>query len=96
MGGTLSSFIQFWQTPMSSALRLFLKLHLKKNNKPTNEPNRKTHRHRERLVLARGGGRAGRGMGWQFGVSGYKLCHLGWINNKVLLYTQGTIFNILE
>lgn len=32
MGGTLSSFVQFWQTPMSLALRLFLKLHLKKKN----------------------------------------------------------------
>ena len=32
MGGTLSSFVQFWQTHMSLALRLFLKLHLKKKN----------------------------------------------------------------
>ena len=36
MGGTLSSFIQFWQTPMSLALRLFLKLHLKKKQKTKN------------------------------------------------------------
>ena len=32
MGGTLFSFVQFWQTHMSLALRLFLKLHLKKKN----------------------------------------------------------------
>ena len=63
MGGTLSSFVQFWQTHMSLALRLFLKLHLKKKKQLTNEPNRKTHRHRERLELARGGGRVGRVMG---------------------------------
>lgn len=96
MGGTLSSFIQFWQTSMSLALRFFLKLHLKKKHKTPqmNLTERLTDMEKEWCLL--GGGRAGRGMGWEFGVSGYKLCHLGWINNKVLVYTQGTIFNILE
>ena len=28
-------------------------------------------------------------MDWEFGVGRYKLLHLGWINNKVLLYSIG-------
>ena len=28
-------------------------------------------------------------MEWEFGVGRYKLLHLEWINNKVLLYTTG-------
>ena len=46
-----------------------------------------------RLAVAkrRGGG----GMDWEFGISRCKLLYIEWINNKVLLYTQGTIFNVL-
>ena len=35
------------------------------------------------------------GMDWEFGVSRYRLLHLEWIN-EVVLYRQGTTFDILE
>ena len=41
------------------------------------------------FLLPRG---RGRGMDWEFVISGYKLLCIGWINNKVL---QGTLFSIL-
>ena len=31
----------------------------------------------------------GGGMGWEFGISRCKLVYIGWINNKVLLYSTG-------
>ena len=37
-------------------------------------------------------------MNWEFGVDRYKLLHLEWINNRVLLYSilyYTTIFSIL-
>ena len=36
-------------------------------------------------------------MNWEFGISRCKLFYIGWINNKVLLYSTGNynIFNIL-
>ena len=40
------------------------------------------------LWLPRGSG-GGRGMGWEFGVSRCKLLCIGWMNNKVLLYSTG-------
>ena len=45
---------------------------------------KQTHRHRE--PRGRGGGG---GMDWEFGISRGKLLHIGWINNKVLLYSTG-------
>ena len=57
-----------------------------------NEPIYKTETHRHRgqtcLWLPRG---LGKGMGDRLGsgVSGCKLLHLEWINNKVLLYSTG-------
>ena len=40
--------------------------------------------------------RAGEGrMEWEFGISRGKLLYIGWINNKVLLSSIGTTFNIL-
>ena len=33
--------------------------------------------------------RGGSGMDWEFGVSRFKLFHLEWINNEVLLYSTG-------
>ena len=41
-----------------------------------------------RLVVAEGEG-DGEGKEWEFGISRYKLVDLGWINNKVLLYSTG-------
>ena len=46
-------------------------------NRPTNTDNR--------LLVAKVGG--GSGMDWEFGVSRFKLLHLEWINNMVLLYS---------
>ena len=43
-----------------------------------------THR---QLVVAREAG--GGGMDWEFGISRCKLLYIGWINNKVLLYSTG-------
>ena len=34
-------------------------------------------------------------MDWEFGISSCKLLLTGWISNMVLLYSTGTIFNIL-
>ena len=41
-----------------------------------------THRTENRLVVGK------RGLG-EFGISGYKLSHIEWINSKVLLYSTG-------
>ena len=43
------------------------------------------------MVIAKGEGR-GSGMDWEFGVSRCKPLHLGWIDNKVLLYNTGNSF----
>ena len=47
-----------------------------------------SHRYQEETSGCKGGG-VGGGMGWEFGVSRCKLLYLGWINNKVLLYSIG-------
>ena len=41
-----------------------------------------------RLVVATGEERWGKD-GWEFGLNRCKLLHIGWINNKVLLYSTG-------
>ena len=46
------------------------------------------HRHRTDLWLPRAEG-LGKEVDWDVGVSNYKLLHMEWINNKVLLYTIG-------
>ena len=33
--------------------------------------------------------RIGGGKDWELGISRYKLLYIGWINNKVLLYSTG-------
>ena len=38
-------------------------------------------------MVAKGEGRGGKD--WEFGVSKCKLLNIGWINNKVLLYSPG-------
>ena len=40
-----------------------------------------------RLAVTCGGGMGGKH--WELGVSRYQLLHIGWINNKVLLYSTG-------
>ena len=52
-----------------------------------------------RLVVAKGEGSEG-GVNWEFGVSRYKLLHIEWINNKVLMHSTvqfscSVIFNSL-
>ena len=48
---------------------------------------KQTHSIENRLVVAkREGGR--NGVDWEFGVSRYKLFHLEWISNEVLLYSM--------
>ena len=39
-------------------------------------------------MVAKGEGGGG-GMDWEFGISRCKLLYIGWINNKVLLYSTG-------
>ena len=39
-------------------------------------------------MVAKGEGVSG-GKDWEFGVSRCKLLHIGWIKNKVLLYSTG-------
>ena len=54
-------------------------------NLSTNQ--KQTHRQRTDLWLPRGRGRGGKD--WECGVSRCKLLYIGWINNKVLLYSAG-------
>ena len=49
---------------------------------------KQTHRNREQTCGCQGSGGGG-GIDWEFGISIYKLLHIGWINNKVLLYSTG-------
>ena len=43
---------------------------------------KQTHRHREQTC-------GYQGKDWEFGISRCKLLYIGWINNKVLLYSTG-------
>ena len=47
-----------------------------------------------RLVVAKGEG-GGSGMDGEFGVNRYKLLHLEWISNEVLLYSTENLSNLL-
>ena len=49
---------------------------------------KETHRHGEQTCGCQGG-RGGSRMNREFGVNRYKLLHLEWINNEVLLYSTG-------
>jgi len=50
---------------------------------------KQTHRHGDRLMVAkRDMGEKG-GVHWEFGISRYKLLYIDWINNKVPLYSTG-------
>ena len=46
-----------------------------------------THRYRKQTCGCQG--EDGGGMDWELGVSRCKLLYIGWINNKVLLYSRG-------
>ena len=49
---------------------------------------KQTHRHREQTCGYQEGGVWGRKY-WELGISRCKLLYIGWINNKVLLYSTG-------
>ena len=50
---------------------------------------KQTHRHRQQTCGCQGAGGDGGGIDWESGISRCKLSHVGWINNKVLLYSTG-------
>ena len=49
---------------------------------------KQTHRHREQICGCQGDGGVG-GKDWELGISRSKLVNIGWLNNKVLLYSAG-------
>ena len=50
---------------------------------------KQTHGRREQTFGCQGG-EGESGMDWEFGVSRWKLLHLEWISNKILLYSAGS------
>ena len=58
----------------------------------TNEPfqRKENHGHGEQTCACQGGG-GGSGMDWEFGINRYKLSHLEWISNEILLCNLGTM-----
>ena len=50
---------------------------------------KQTHKHGEQTYDCPGGERERMGMDWEFGVTRYKLLHLEWRSNKILLYSTG-------
>ena len=54
------------------------------NLKDNTKECKQTHRHREQTCVCQGGEKD-----WEFGISRYKLLYIGWINNKVLVYSIG-------
>ena len=60
-----------------------------KNMTQTNLSMKQKHGHREQAILGGCQGRRswGRNGEWEVGVSRCKLLYIGWINNKVLLYS---------
>ena len=49
---------------------------------------KQTHRHREQTCGCPGRGAEGV-VNWEFGISKWKLLHIEWINNMVLMYSTG-------
>ena len=52
---------------------------------------KQTHRYREQSCGCRGGGEKV----WEFRISRCKLLYIGWIHNKVLLYSTGNSIQYL-
>ena len=50
---------------------------------------KQTHKHRKQTGHCPKGGRAEEVKDWEFGISRRKLLYIGWIKNKVLLYSTG-------
>ena len=53
-----------------------------------------SHRYREQTCGYKQEERLG-GKDWEFGINRGKLLYIEWIKNKILLYSTGTIFNVL-
>ena len=51
--------------------------------------------HRKQTGYCPKGGRAGEVKDWEFGISRRKLLYIGWIKNKVLLYSTGNYIQYL-
>jgi len=49
---------------------------------------KKPHSHKQETCGCQGGGGES-GIDWEFGVSRFKLLHLGWMSNKVRVYSTG-------
>ena len=64
-------------------------------NEPIYETETDSWTQRTDLWLPRGRG-CGGGMEWEFGISRCKLVYIGWINNKVLLYSTGNYIQCPE
>ena len=54
---------------------------------------KQTHR-QNRLAVTKGDG-VGGSKDWEFGISRCKLSYIGWINNKILLYSTRKYFQYL-
>ena len=50
---------------------------------------KQTHRDREQACGCQGAGGQGERNNWEFGINRCKLLYIGWINNRVLLYSTG-------
>ena len=50
---------------------------------------KQTHKHRKQTGHCPKGGRVREVKDWEFGISRRKLLYIGWIKNKVLLYSTG-------
>ena len=74
--------------PSSKDAREFTKVLLKNNYNST------IKRQPISKVGSEGGG-GGSGMDGEFGVSRYKLLHLNWMSNEVLLYSPGNYSSLL-
>ena len=55
----------------------------------TSRKQKQTHTHREQMCVCQGVSGFGRREKWECGISRCKLLHIGWINNKGLLYSTG-------
>ena len=49
---------------------------------------KQTHRHREQTWGCQGGGKVGEGYVGSLGLADANYIYIGWINNKVLLYSR--------
>ena len=56
---------------------------------------KQTHRHREQTCGCPGGREWWEVKDWELGISRCKLVYIGWVNNRVLLYSTGNYIRYL-